>query len=343
MPTTLLSRPGQIDRPLVADTFDLEEKSPFGLQGLRRGGLRLLKTECIAKLAFRLAMRGGRKEVERDAAVDEVLQRHPEWMEEFEVVHLIEKSLWIQGRSDLVMTLEKNPSQIPDAPPREILDALTRANTLHPQGTIWFGVPLFGDQTTQEGLPIPLSAQEVREENRRRIRAARDRALRFGWLYKLALRAVGAPFVLRRMARVAWGRLKAEVDFTRRYVQQMRRDARERRWAQAVREMEYVRCGRALTPIPEPKTALGRVTGRVSDAAAIASRRMEAHGTLASAAHATLTMAQLLPMVFAPLAIASADPFLFVELPDEPGKLRHLGHWYWHGPVRGDQTLHLHV
>jgi hypothetical protein len=47
--------------------------------------------------------------------------------------------------------------------------------------------------------------------------------------------------------------------------------------------------------------------------------------------------------IIVPLTIVSADPFLFIELPDEPGKLRHLGHWYWQGPVQGNRKLHLHA
>jgi hypothetical protein len=342
VPTTL-TRPRLDDRPIVADTSSLEDASPFGLQGLRRDGLRLLKSECIGKLAFRLAMRGGRNEVQRDVLADEILRQHPEWMEEYEVVHLIEKSLWINGRSDLVMTLQKNPSQIPDSPPPEILEALMRANTLHPQATVWYAVPLFGDETTADGLPIPLSAQEVREENRRRIRAAQSRAMKYGWLYKMALRAMGLPFATKRLMSEFGQHLKAEVTYTREYLRQMRRDSRRRRWARALQEMEYMRYGRIKTQMPEASTLLGRAAARAMTAAEIATRKMSAHGTLMGVTSATLTMSQIIPMIFVPMTVVSCDPFLFVELPDEPGKLRHLGHWYWQGPVRGDQKLHLHI
>jgi hypothetical protein len=342
MPTTL-TRPRLDDRPIVADTFSLEDSSPFGLQGLRREGLKLLKSDCIGKLAFRLAMRGGKKEVQRDVLAEEIMQRHPEWVEEYEVVHLIEKSLWINGRSDLVMTLEKNPSQIPDSPPPEILAALTRANTLHPKATVWYGVPLFGDETTADGLPLPLSAQEVREEHRRRIRAAQSRAMKFGWLYKMGLRAVGLPFAMRRLSSELWRHLKAEVELTRKHLQQIRRDARRRRSAKAIREMEYMRYGRFCTPMPEHSTLLGRVASRAMSAAEIAERNMARHGTLMGATGATFAMAQILPMIFVPMTVVSCDPFLFVELPEEPGKLRHIGHWYWQGPRHGEQTLHVHI
>jgi hypothetical protein len=43
------------------------------------------------------------------------------------------------------------------------------------------------------------------------------------------------------------------------------------------------------------------------------------------------------------MTIVACDPFLFIELPDEPGKFRFLGHWYWQGPPKGKQKLHLHV
>jgi hypothetical protein len=342
MPTTLI-RPRLDDRKTVADTSGFEDSSPFGLQGLRRDGLKLLKSDCIGKLAFRLAMRGGRKEVQRDVLADEILQKHPEWMEEYEVVHLIEKSLWINGRSDLVMTLLKNPSQIPDSPPPEIKHALLRANMLHPTATVWYGVPLFGDETTEDGLPVPLSAREVREENRRRIRAAQSRAMKYGWLYKLALRAVGLPFVLRRLTSELWRHTMEEVERTRRHWRQIRRDMRLRRRVRALQEMEYIRLGRACTQMPEHSTLLGRVASRATDAAEIARQRMAVHGTLMGASSITFAMAQVLPMLFMPMTMVAADPFLFVELPDEPGMLRHVGHWYWQGPVHGDQKLHLHV
>jgi hypothetical protein len=38
---------------------------------------------------------------------------------------------------------------------------------------------------------------------------------------------------------------------------------------------------------------------------------------------------QVVPLFLAPAAVIACDPFLFIELPDEPGKLRMLGHWYW--------------
>jgi hypothetical protein len=342
MPTTL-TRPRPDDRPIVADTFSFEDASPFGIQGLRRDGLRLLKSDCIGKLAFRLAMRGGRREVQRDVLAEEILRRHPEWTDEYEVVHLIEKSLWINGRSDLVMTLQKNPSQIPDTPPPEITEALMRANRLHPRATVWYGVPLFGDETTPDGLPIPLSAQEVREEHRRRIRAAQSRAMKYGWLYKTALRAVGLPFAMKRLVSEFGRHLKAEFTYTREYFRQMRRDSRRRRWARAVQEMEYMRYGRIKTQLPEASTMLGRAAAKALSAAEIATQKMSAHGTLMGVSSATLAMSQIIPMIFVPMSVVSCDPFLFVELPEEPGKLRHVGHWYWQGPVRGDRKLHVHV
>jgi hypothetical protein len=57
----------------------------------------------------------------------------------------------------------------------------------------------------------------------------------------------------------------------------------------------------------------------------------------------TLALTTLAPLFIAPMTLVACDPFLFVELPDEPNKLRFLGHWYWQGETRGKRKLHLHV
>ena len=52
---------------------------------------------------------------------------------------------------------------------------------------------------------------------------------------------------------------------------------------------------------------------------------------------------QVVPLFLAPAAVIACDPFLFIELPDEPGKLRMLGHWYWQQQEDGSKKLHVHV
>jgi hypothetical protein len=52
---------------------------------------------------------------------------------------------------------------------------------------------------------------------------------------------------------------------------------------------------------------------------------------------------QVLPLFLAPAAVIACDPFLFIELPDEPGKLRMIGHWYWQPQPNGREKLHVHV
>jgi len=49
------------------------------------------------------------------------------------------------------------------------------------------------------------------------------------------------------------------------------------------------------------------------------------------------------PLFLAPAAVIACDPFLFNELPDEPGKLRILGNWYWQHQPDGTKKLHVHV
>ncbi|QDT53424.1 hypothetical protein Pan44_14410 [Caulifigura coniformis] len=340
---TTLSRAQVRRRPPETELQDLDDVSPFGLQGLRRDGLKLLKSECINRLAMRLVMWGDRKQIRDEAFAAEIIRQHRDWVDEYEVVHLIEKSLWINGQSDLVMTLTRNPSQIPDSPPPEILKALTRAHTLHPDATVWFGVPLFGEEQTPDGLPIPLTAQQVRDEHDRRIRAAQAHALNYGAVYRSALRAVGLPFVLGHVAKRLWEGGKQSLARLKAYRERIRRDARRRQRARLMQELEYTRYGRCWTEVPEHSTLLGRSAEQGLNAAMFAGRHLVAPAAVSSAATAGFAMAKLIPMLFMPMTIVAADPFLFVELPSEPRKLRHIGHWYWHGPTIGRQKLHLHV
>lgn len=342
---TTLSRPRIVGQRLV-DIDELEDSSPFGLQGLKRKALRLLKPDCISKLAVALAMHGTRDEIRGEGLALGLLARHPEWRDEYEVVHLIEKSLWINGRSDLVMTLTPNPSQIPDSPPRQIVDVLTRAYALHPESTVWYGVPLFGDQTTPDGLPIPLTAQEVREEQERRVQAARNLALRYGWAYRAAARAARIPSAIGLLSRRVWMRGEAFCQAITDYRQRIRRDTRMRYRVRMARELEYNQCGRYCSEMPEHTTFVGRIQEKAFDAADIAAGRMATPAGMTAVAMpgmTALTIHTLLPLIFAPVTVVTCDPFLFMELPDEPGKLRHLGHWYWQTDAEGKQRLHVHV
>ena len=133
------------DLPLVAD-MGIEDNSPFGLQGLRRETLTLLKASAVKPLAASLALSGSRQQIADPAVSEKLLTRNSHWVDEYRVIHLIERSLWFEGRCDFVMQMMRNPSQIPDNPPAEIRAALARAYTLHPEATVWYGVPLFGDE-----------------------------------------------------------------------------------------------------------------------------------------------------------------------------------------------------
>jgi hypothetical protein len=341
---TTLSRPRVVGQRLV-DASEFEDSSPFGLQGLKRKALRLLKPDCISKLAVALAMHGSRDEIRGEGLALGLIARHPEWRDEYEVVHLIEKSLWINGRSDLVMTLTPNPSQIPDSPPQQIIDALTRAYVLHPEATVWYGVPLFGDQTTPDGLPIPLTAQEVREEQDRRIQAAREQALKYRWAYRAAASAAQVPSMIGRFARRVWTRGEAFCQAVSDYQERMRRDTRLRERVRMINELDYIQYGRCCTAMPEHTTFVGRIREQAMRAADIAAGRMAtpAGMTALSIPGVALTIQTLIPLLYVPATVVTCDPFLFMELPDEPGKLRHLGHWFWQTDAQGKKRLHVHV
>lgn len=345
MPHVTMSPPLDQNSKLSSRTSaaEFEDASPFGLQGLLRETIQILKPDCITRLAITLALRGTNRQIRDIQFVNRVLAYDPSWVDEYQVVHLIERSLWIQGHSDLVMTLTRNPSQIPDNPPPKILQALARANTLHPQSTIWYGVPLFGDDKDADGLPIPVTADEVRAEAARRIRAAQQHALWWGWAYRNLMRAMRFPGACWRAGKLSAGILVGAARGIASYCQRVRDDARRRARAEIKAQLEYYRLGCSYTEVPELTTFLGRGLDTGAMVLGYQAAMAAYLAPIVGASTAPLLVAKFAPLLFVPVAIVSTDPFLFVELPEEPGKLRHLGHWYWQEQERGRQKLHLHA
>ncbi len=336
------------DMPALVADFGLDdEASPFGLQGLKREMMQLLKPECISRLAATLALRGTPQQIRDPQFVQSILDRNESWVDEYRVVHLIEKSLWINGRSDLVMTLLKNPSQIPDNPPREIHQALSRANTLHPDATIWYGVPLFGEDVNEDGLPIPLSATEVHQEAQRRIAAAQQQALRWRWFYRGLAGATRVPRMIGHACYTLGMRFYRAGQRMSEFYRQARRDAKRRAIAAMHAEMERQRYGCSFTRIPEHRhpTMIGRWALFVIEVGYFFEQALNYATPMSEIGTESLphSLAQVIPLFLVPLTIVTADPFLFVELSNEPGKLRHLGHWYWQSHADGQQKLHLHA
>ncbi len=328
------------------DLSGIEDSSPFGLQGLARQTIQIIKPDCITRLAIRLALRATRKQIQDPEYVNRVLSWHPDWIDEYQIVHLIEKSLWIQGHSDLVMTMTRNPSQIPDNPPEKIKQALSRAYTLHPNATVWYGVPLFGDEKNEEGLPIPVTAAEVQAESKRRIEAAQQHALRWGWVYRAALATARIPTVCWQYGVAVRNRIRRTKEGVIQYWNRCREDARNRARAIYMADLEHCRFGCSQTEIPDHRTWLGQsletacvILELTAHQASVAGAASPFFGLIA----APLAIAKFAPLIFIPLTIVSCDPFLFVELPEEPGKLRHIGHWYWQKQSKGRDKLHLHV
>jgi len=340
--------------PLVAD-MGIEDSSPFGLQGIRRETLTVLKTSAVKPLAAALALSGPRQQIKDPTVAEKLLARNPQWLDEYRVIHLIERSLWFDGRRDFVMQMTRNPSQIPDNPPPEIRTALAKAYSLHPEATVWYGVPLFGDEKNANGLPVPLTASQVREEAERRLAAAREHALLMGWVYRSLLRIQQVPQQTRQLVRRKWlGIQGVWYRFAAEY-RQARKDAQRRRRAAALAQFEYVRTGKSTTIIPKHTTRLGRMAALAFkslvrmesglDRAALKTEEFLENHQYAVAGIAVLPVMalQVLPLFLAPAAVVACDPFLFIELPDEPGKLRMIGHWYWQPQPHGRETLHVHV
>lgn len=340
--------------PLVAE-ISFEDASPFGVQGLQRDSLSILKPEAVKPFAVAMSLAGAQKNMQDPALANQTLSRNPDWVQEYRVVHLIEKSLWFDGRCDFVMQMMRNPSQIPDNPPPEIREALAIAYTLHPDATVWYGVPVFGDERNAQGLPIPLTADQVRHEASRRMQSAIRHARRMGWFYRSVARARRVPQSIRQSIRRcvhsvtgAWQRLVAEY-------QQACRDSKRRRRAAALAQFEYVRTGRKTTVIPEHTTRLGKLAsiaatslgqiGANLDSANLRTEEFIENHRFAAAGAAVLPFMalQVVPLFLAPAAVVACDPFLFIELPDEPGKLRMIGHWYWQPNAAGNDKLHVHV
>ena len=322
---------------------EFEDDSPFGLQGLARDSLQIIKPECVKQLAVRLALRATRAQIQDADYVNQVLSLHPEWVDEYQVVHLIERSLWIREHSDLVMTMVRNPSQIPDNPPKKIMEALTRAYALHPEATVWYGVPLFGDQTNDEGLPLPVTAGEVRAEAKRRIKAAQEHALRWGWYYQTALATVRIPSLCWHSVKATGQRIKHVIDSVKDYWKKCRHDARRRARAIYMADLERCRFGDSTIEIPPHRTMLGHSLETACVILELLAYQTAATSPFLGLVAAPLALVKFAPLIFVPLTVVSCDPFLFVELPEEPGKLRHLGHWYWQNQAQGEQKLHLHL
>lgn len=329
--------------PPVVAALDWEDASPYGLQGLARETLRILKPECITRMAMTLALRGTPEQIRDPEFVNRQVQLRESWVEEYHVVHLIERSLWIQGHNDLVMTLIRNPSQIPDNPPREIQNILTEAYGLHPQATIWYGVPMFGEETTPDGLPIPVTAEEVRQEAARRIEAVQQHALRWGWFYRSLLRLSRLPAAC---ARGTYRLLELLLDTPRiaiaNWFRRVRKMNRRRVRAQAQAQLEYCRSGRILPPADFKEDSLiDRFTLGAYDASGFLVRQALATAPIGAGSSLLFSLAKISILTPAPFVLC--DPFLFLELPEEPGKLRQLGHWYWQDQPDGSRKLHLHV
>jgi hypothetical protein len=327
------------DSPIVADVSG-EEASQFGLQAFDRDSLEILKPDCISRFAVFLSLRYKRKEIQNLDFVTGILRRHPSWVDGYRVVHLIERSLWIQGQSDLVMTLTRNPSRIPDNPPPEVTEILTRAYTCHPQATVWYGVPLFGEEKTPAGLPIPLTAAQVRDEAARRLLAAQQHALRWGWFYRSLRRGLLAPAFGVRMARRVWSILTAVPRGFIAAFRRARKTSKLRARAHIKAQQDYCRTGRMReVTVGRDAPWLDRAALTALESAYLVEEMISP--TTVGAAAVPLLALKL--MFIIPASMVSCDPFLFLELPEEPGKLRHLAHWYWHTDADGKQVLHLHV
>src|SRR5262245_19166626 len=88
------------ERPVfssVTDTTGMDVRSPFGPQGLSRNTIQILKPNCIERLAITLALKGNKDQIRDPEFVSRQLSLSPEWQEEFQIVHLVERSLWLQG------------------------------------------------------------------------------------------------------------------------------------------------------------------------------------------------------------------------------------------------------
>ena len=217
---------------------------------------------------------------------------------------------------------------------------------IHPEAAIWYGVPLFGEEKNADGLPIPVTAAEVRAEAQRRIEAARQHALRWGWMYRAALTAARVPAACLYYGSAVRNRFRNAIRGTVDYVGKCRQDARRRVRAMAEAEAERCRFGYSFTVVPQHRTMFGRsmetaivILELMIYQASVAGSASPFLATLA----APLAIAKFAPLIFFPLPVILMDPFLFVELPEEPGKLRHIGHWYWQKHEEGHETLHLHV
>ena len=107
--TAVLDRQRTRGLTCESDGREFEDRSPFGLQGLTRDVLRIVKPEFITQLAITLALKGTRAQIRDPEFVKRQLSYHPEWSDEYQVVHLIEDRKSIRLNSSHI-PLSRMPS-----------------------------------------------------------------------------------------------------------------------------------------------------------------------------------------------------------------------------------------
>jgi hypothetical protein len=185
--------------------------------------------------------------------------------------------------------------------------------------------------------------------------AAQKHAEGLGWFYRMLLRINRMPQTCRQAVHVEVLKIKSLWQRTVTEYRMARKDAQGRARAQARADFEYYRTGKSTTVVPEHSTRMGQYASRAAQSLLKMEHRlgrsadfteefMERHSYAAVGLAILPMMAlQVVPLFLAPAAVIACDPFLFIELPDEPGKLRMLGHWYWQQQADGSKKLHVHV
>ena len=245
------------------------------------------------------------------------LQAHPQWFDSYTLISAFDRSLMLPGHQNLVMHLVEDPTQIPDRPPTSIIERLLVAERMYPTAKIYYAEPVFAVSSDPSKLPVPMTENAFLCEAGQRILKAQALAKRWAWYYWAVrcAKALDSKYD-------AWcksheiARIKAEMEG----IERLTKDVSE------ITARHGEGMGRTITP-PEMMRLMEF------------ERRLLVRRLKSSTPDTVLSLSMEAQL---DIIMRRIDPLLLLELPEEPGKLRLIGHWFWH-KTNGKECLHLHL
>ena len=292
-----------------------DDESNFGAFGRLRQTIAVLKPDAITMLAAYWAT-GGRTALNGNDIFGKAKTEHPGWFDTLNVIEAFDRSLMLPA-TRLVMSMVRDPHQIPDSPPPAAMQRFLQGIQQHPDATIWYAEPVFALNPTPDSLPVPVSDEAFLRESGDRVLQAQRFKNAFGWFY-------------RGHAKAGQLLLRLEKYFHDRKLQ------RERLRAEAARESAEAKMQSLTT---------GRIVGRRSANQELAEiRELEARYEQVAREFPELELMGYRALTPVRMQMFRFDPLLFLELPGEQKLLRLVAHWFWQTQGAGQpRKLHLHL